>query len=188
MHVSRKLDLNRCCFCEKGQACTSGLQWGSTCAPNRTRSCPRARAMIIIMGCPAPAIFEGRPAPLLPYCEARRSGRMARERGGEGRGEWEKKNAPVLTSRHSTPRIHVYSSCALCAHYIGMPISEIPDSVRARCSFQALSCFFRRSRCPPARVMQYESRRIIFAKDKRQVATSCANKMVCTRHACNFQA
>jgi len=35
--------------------------------------------MIII--CPAPAIFEGRPAPLLPYCEARRSGR--RERCGE---------------------------------------------------------------------------------------------------------
>lgn len=98
----------------------------------RSRSCLRARArtMIIIMHCPAPAIFEGRPAPLLPYCEARRSERAAhsegrrrdrdreqrvreRERGIRRKRE-KKKNAPVLTSRHGTPRIR-----ALYVHYIG---------------------------------------------------------------------
>jgi len=47
----------------------------------RSRSCPRA--MIIIMRCPTPAIFEGRPAPLLPYWAARGSER----RGAGKRGE-----------------------------------------------------------------------------------------------------
>lgn len=132
VHVSRKLGLNRHYRtpAKKERPATSELQWGSTCAPV-VLARARARAMIIIMGCPAPAIFEGRPAPLLPYCEARRSRRTTRERGGERRGEWEK-NAPVLTSRHGTPRIRVHSPCALYAHYIGMPISEIPGSVQAR--------------------------------------------------------
>lgn len=120
MHVSRKLDLNRCYRAPAKKdrpalAACSEDQRARQVALARARA--RARAMIIIMGCPAPAIFEGRPAPLLPYCEARRSGRMARERSGEGRGEWEKKNAPVLTSRHSTPRICVYSSCVMRSLY-----------------------------------------------------------------------
>jgi hypothetical protein len=58
----------------------------------RSRSCPRASAMIIIMRCPTPAIFEGRPAPLLPHWgdqwkrgEGGREGVAAGRRGGEER-------------------------------------------------------------------------------------------------------
>lgn len=84
-----------------GQACCNGrcngVQRGSTCAPVAlVPARARARTMIIIMRCPAPAIFEGRPAPLLPYCEARRSERAVRSAGQrrgteKGRGEGAKR-------------------------------------------------------------------------------------------------
>lgn len=131
VHVSRKLGLNRHYRIPAKKERPAPASCSEDQRARQSCSLVPARAMIIIMGCPAPAIFEGRPAPLLPYCEARRSGRTTRERGGERRGEWEK-NAPVLTSRYGTPRIRVHSPCALYAHYIGMPISEIPGSVRAR--------------------------------------------------------
>lgn len=113
----------------------------------RSRLCPRARAMIIIMRCPAPAIFEGRPAPLLPYCEARRSERAVRARGGRRRGEREEECTCINFAPQHAAHTRLLAVHTLYAHYVGTTISEIPDPVRVRCSFWALSHLLQRSRC-----------------------------------------